>query len=287
MAEPYFTNLGEPHETVRFPGVHVDQIDLGDWTVSRFVGQPGWRWSKDVKPLVGGEWCQARHVGIMISGRFAIVLQDGTTFECGPDDVFDVPPGHDAWTVGNEPAVSIEWTGVRAFAGYRAGSRDRILATMLFTDVVESTELVARLGDVAWRDLLSSYYEAARASLERFRGKEINTTGDGFLATFEGPALALAFADAVRHAAQREDLQIRVGVHVGEVEKVGDDIRGVAVHEAARIMSVAGDGEILVSEMTRVLALTSGLEFEDRGLHPLKGLAGEWHLFAYVGRESS
>jgi class 3 adenylate cyclase len=154
--------------------------------------------------------------------------------------------------------------------------------TLLFTDLVSSTVLAGRLGDVAWRELLSRHFEAARGELERFGGREVTTTGDGLLATFNGPAQGLRCAAAIRRAASREGLQVRVGIHVGEVELVRADVRGVAVHEAARIMATADQGEILVSEITRIVSLASGRVFEDRGIHPLKGLPGEWQLFAYV-----
>ena len=157
-----------------------------------------------------------------------------------------------------------------------------MLATLLFTDIVESTALARRLGDVAWRTLLSAHFEAARAQFERYRGREVKTTGDGLLATFESPAQALHCAASIRRLANLEDLRVRAGVHVGEVEMVADDVRGVAVHEAARIMAAAGDDEILVSETTRALAMAAGLTFEDRGTHTLKGFDGDWHLFAYV-----
>jgi class 3 adenylate cyclase len=134
-----------------------------------------------------------------------------------------------------------------------------------------------------WRELLSTHLVGARAELERYGGRIVSTSGDGLLATFESPGQALRCAAAIRGIARRDGLEIRVGVHVGEVELVGDDVRGVTVHEAARIMAVAAPGEILVSETTRVLASSSGLEFEDRGAHELKGLEGEWRLAALVG----
>jgi class 3 adenylate cyclase len=154
--------------------------------------------------------------------------------------------------------------------------------TLLFTDVVDSTVTATRVGDAAWRDLLSRHYEMARAELERHNGREVNTTGDGLLATFDGPASALRCAAALRAASHREELRIRASVHVGEVELVGNDVRGVAVHEAARILGVAGADEILVSATTRALAGSAGLAFEPRGSRELKGLPGAWELYAYV-----
>jgi len=282
MGELRSKSLRTPDETIQFDGITEELVDVGDLTVGRTVHEPGWRWSTHVRPVVGGDWCQARHVGIVRSGRLGAALKDGTVVELGPDDVYDIPPGHDGYTIGEEPCVVYEWSGLRAFAGFRVGSHGRVLVTLLFTDLVGSTDVASRLGDVAWRDLLSRHLEAARAEFERFGGREVKTTGDGLLATFVGPARALHCAVAIGRAAMREGLHVRAGVHVGEVDLVGTDVRGVAVHEAARIMAKAGADEILVSEITRTLALTSGLVFEDRGTNRLKGLPGAWRLFAYV-----
>jgi class 3 adenylate cyclase len=282
VTSPYFKSFRDPDSTMEVEGVAERQVELGDLTVGRQRLDPGWRWSTHIRPHVGGDWCQARHVGVVLSGRLGIKLRDGTTFEVGPDDVFDIPPGHDGYVIGHEPVETIEWAGSRTFWGTRAGGHGRALATLLFTDLVDSTTLANRLGDAAWRTLLSEHFESVRTQLDRFRGREVKTTGDGFLATFEGPAQALEAAAAIRRAAKREDLHVRAAVHVGEVEIVGSDLRGVAVHEASRIMTEAGDDEILVSETTRLLAQTSRLEFEDRGSRTLKGLPGDWRLFAYV-----
>ena len=283
MAEFRRKNFGAPDEVIDVPGVSVQVVDLGDLTVGHMVNEPGWRWSTHMQPIVGGDWCQARHVGFIISGRLGIEWEDGTSAEFGPGDVFDIPPGHDGFTVGDEPCVQVEWTGLRAWAGFPTGIHSRVLATLLFSDLVGSTTLAAELGDMRWRELLSELYEASRAELERYGGREVDTTGDGMLARFEGPARALHCAAALHRCAERHHVQIRIGVHVGEVELVGADVRGIAVHEAARIMAAAGPGEILVSDLTRGLAGASGLRFEDRGVHELKGLDGEWHLSAFMG----
>ena len=233
---------------------------------------------------MGGEWCQARHVGVVISGRLGIDFSDGTSATFGPNDVFDIPPGHDGYTLGDETLVQIEWSGIRAWAGFPTGVHSRVLRTLLFTDLVDSTQIASRLGDARWRELLSEHFVGVRAELERFQGREVTTTGDGIVATFDGPARALHCAAAIRRRANADDLHIRAGVHVGEVELVGDDVRGVAMHEAARIMAAAGTDEILVSELTRALAGATELKFEDRGTRELKGLDGEWKLAAYVVR---
>lgn len=281
MADVLRKSVDEPDEVIDFPNIRTDVVHLGDLTVGRMVNQPGWRWSKDVRPAVGGEWCEIRHVGFMVSGRLGLDFRDGSSVIFGPGDVFDIPPGHDGYTVGDEPVVQIEWSGLRPWVNLGA-ARNRVLLTLLFADVVGSTEAATRFGDAAWRDLLSRYFEAVRGELERFGGREVNTTGDGMLVTFDGSARAIQCAAAIRRLARAHGLQLRVGVHVGEVEIVGADIRGVSVHEAARIMDKAGPGEIVVSELTRVLAGGAGLTFEDRGAHVLKGLDGEWRLAAYV-----
>src|SRR4029079_18834338 len=139
------------------PGVRTELVDLGDLTVGRMVNQPGWRWSTHIRPTGGGEWCQAPHVGIILSGRLGIDFPDGSSVVFGPGDVFDIPSGHDGYTVREEPGVQVEWTGIRACAGFSTGIRSRVLATLLFVDLVSSTELASRLGDGAWRELLSHY----------------------------------------------------------------------------------------------------------------------------------
>jgi class 3 adenylate cyclase len=282
MADVVSKSFGSPDDVVEFPNIRTRIVELGDLTVGELVSEPGWRWSEHVRPTVGGDWCQARHVGFVVSGSLGVDFMDGTRSTFEPGDVFDIPPGHDGYTVGDEPCVQVEWMGIRAWAGFPTGIHSRILATLLFTDLVDSTSLAAELGDARWRALLSEFFEASRHELERFGGREVDTTGDGMLATFEGPARALHCAAALQRCARDKGVQIRVGVHVGEVELVGKDVRGIAVHEAARVMAAAAPGEILVSDMTRALAGAAGLRFEDRGTHELRGLDGEWRLAAYV-----
>jgi class 3 adenylate cyclase len=287
MADALMKNLESPDHVIEFPAIRAGTVDIGDLTVGQLVSEPGWRWSTHVRPTVGGEWCQARHVGMIMSGRLGVEFPDGAKLELGPNTVFDIPPGHDGYTLGDESCVHIEWAGVRAFAGFPTGIHSRVLATLLFTDLIDSTETAARLGDARWRDLLSAHFEAARAELERFGGREVKTTGDGMLASFEGPARALQSAAAIRRVANREGLHIRAAVHVGEVELVGEDVRGRAAHEAARIMAAAGDDEILVSDVTRALVGAAGIMFEDRGTRSLKGLEGEWRLASLVAEPGS
>jgi len=161
-------------------------------------------------------------------------------------------------------------------------SPERFLATILFTDIVGSTDLAVRLGDRAWQRLVAAHHAAVRRELRRFRGREVDTAGDGFFATFEQPAQAVRAAEAIVEAVAKLGVLIRAGLHAGEAEAADQKIGGIAVHIANRVMSAAGPGEVLVSGTLRDLVAGSGLEFSDRGLQELKGVPGEWHLWALV-----
>jgi class 3 adenylate cyclase len=157
---------------------------------------------------------------------------------------------------------------------------DRTLSTVLFLDIASSTERAAALGDTRWRNVLNSYYAIVRNELSRFRGKEINTTGDSFLATFDGPGRAIRCALAIALAVRQLGVDVRAGVHTGECELMGDNIGGIAVHTGARIMAKAEPGSVLVSGTVKDLVSGSGIDFEDLGVHNLKGIPGDWRLFA-------
>ena len=157
---------------------------------------------------------------------------------------------------------------------------DRVLATVLFTDIVDSTRRAAEIGDRDWHALLDAHDAVVRSQLNRFRGREVNTSGDGFLAMFDGPQRAIRCAVAIRDAVQALGIEVRAGLHTGECEVRGDDIGGIGVHIGARVSALAGANEVLVSSTLRDLVIGSGLEFEERGAHELKGVPGEWHLFA-------
>jgi class 3 adenylate cyclase len=165
--------------------------------------------------------------------------------------------------------------------GHRAEvADDRVLATVLFTDIVDSTRRAAEMGDRDWHALLDAHDIIVRLQLGRFRGREVNTSGDGFLAMFDGPQRAIRCAMAIRDGVQALGIEVRAGLHTGECEVRGDDIGGIGVHIGARVSALAGPNEVLVSSTLRDLVIGSGLEFEDRGAHELKGVPGEWHLFA-------
>jgi class 3 adenylate cyclase len=160
---------------------------------------------------------------------------------------------------------------------------DRILTTLLFTDIVSSTERAAALGDHAWRSLLDAHDRTVREQLRRFRGKEINTTGDGFVASFDGPARAIRCGQAIVGATTKLGIELRIGLHTGECEVRGADLGGLAVHIAARIGSLAQPGQVLVSSTVKDLVAGSGIEFSDRQERELKGVPGTWTLFSVDG----
>ena len=177
----------------------------------------------------------------------------------------------------NEIADDIEQflTGTRAPVAV-----DRVLATVLFTDIVGSTEKAAALGDRRWRDLLDNHHATIRRNLARFRGREVKTTGDGILATFDGPARGVRCACAIAEEIRPLGLEVRAGLHTGECEMTDDDVGGIAVHIGARVAALAGAGEVLVSGTVKDLVAGSGLRFGDRGSQSLKGVLGEWRIFA-------
>jgi class 3 adenylate cyclase len=158
-------------------------------------------------------------------------------------------------------------------------AEDRIVTTLLFADIVRSTELAGELGDSRWLRLLESYYQLVHRQLERFRGHEIDTAGDGLFATFDGPARGVRCAQAISENANALGIDVRAGLHTGEVEIIGDKVGGVAVHIGARVAALAGAREVLVSRTVKDLIAGSGIRFNDHGTHALKGVEGEWQLF--------
>ena len=194
---------------------------------------------------------------------------------------FEQPGDHVLW-LGDTDALFEEieefLTGARG-----AADTDRVLATVLFTDLVGSTERAAALGDRRWQDLLHDHDLATRRELERYRGREIKSTGDGFLATFDGPARAIRCACAIRDEVHGLGVEIRAGLHTGEIEMLGRDVAGIAVHIGQRVSSLAPAGEVMVSSTVRDLVAGSGIQFEDRAEHELKGVPGTWRLFSVSG----
>ncbi len=254
-------------------------VELDDTVVGRMIYEPGWRWSVDIQPIAGTDTCQYHHLGITLSGRLRAQMPDGTELEIGPGDVFEIPPGHDAWVVGDEPWVSVDFEAMRTYGKQRDARDERTLASIVFTDIVDSTRRAEELGATRWRDLVGEHNRKASMAIDRHRGRLVKTTGDGVLAQFDGAERAVRAAAAIREAAKGLGLEIRAGVHTGEVQTVAGDVRGIAVHTAARIMADAESGEILVSATVMDLLDGSGLAFEDAGIHELKGLHGARQLY--------
>jgi class 3 adenylate cyclase len=229
-----------------------------------------------------GDGSRVRVWSGVVSGHLHVEMTDGASLEVMGGDAFEIPPGHDAWVIGDEPWVSVDWAGRRLFARSPKEISDRIFTTVVFTDLSGSTEMLNRLGDAQWRLLLAEHNEAVRADIERFDGREMKTTGDGFFILFDSPARAVRGAAAMLDTATAHGLTARAGIHAGEVELQGDEVRGIAVHAAARILEAAQPGEVLVSTTIRDLLSDSGLEFVDRGEFELRGLDGRRSLAALV-----
>ncbi|MDQ3880738.1 MAG: hypothetical protein M3295_06680 [Chloroflexota bacterium] len=274
-------SLDAPDDSRQIEKAVTQVVTVGSVTIGRGILEPGWRWSTHVQPLMGTPSCPVHHLNLILAGRFMVRMDDGQEVEFNAGDVADVPPGHDAWVVGDEPVTILDVFGNAGELGLPAGHQ-RIVTTVLMSDIVASTAMVSRLGDAAWKGRLAEHNRVIRTQLDRYRGREINTTGDGFVATFASAIGALQCAAAIRDATRRIGLEIRVGVHTGEVELLGDDIGGVAVHATARIMSLGGASEVIVSSVARGLAEGSGLRFEERGRHAVKGLEQPVEVYALV-----
>src|SRR5581483_119995 len=193
MARPEAKSLRTPEQVRRFPNGRIETVAHNETTIGRFILEPGWHWSRDVGPIARTRSCQIHHQGVVLRGRLRIQTDAGDVCEIGPDDAYDIPPGHDATVGGDEPFEAIEFASARIFAAPADG--ERVLAAVLCTDIVDSTAHLRRLGDSGWRDLLLEHNHRTRLELNRFRGREIQTTGDGFLAVFDGPARAVRCAE--------------------------------------------------------------------------------------------
>jgi class 3 adenylate cyclase len=276
----YVRPLSSPDEVIELDLVRSALIDFGGLTVSHDVHQPGWRWSTHIKPVVGTESCQTHHIGVVIRGRMHLALDDGTELEAGPLDLIDVPPGHDAWVVGNEPLEMISWSGGKTWLAPVTSLGERVLATLLLSDIVDSTGTATRVGDRSWNELLGDFQFRTRDVIGRYRGRIIEFAGDGVLVMFDGAARAIRCASALHAMAADLGLVVRSGLHTGEVELAEDSIRGLVIHAASRILALAEPNEILLSDTTASLAGDSGMSFEDRGEHELRGLPEKRRLFA-------
>lgn len=271
-------SLDRPDGAIAFPRGEGAHARVGAFTVGRAILQPGWRWSEDVQPNVGTPSCEVHHFHIVLRGSFAVRMDDGQEAEFVAGDVCDIPPGHDAWVVGDEIAEILDIAGNVAEFGTPALHTGTVV-TLLMTDIVGSTDLADRVGDPAWRQVLERHNRIVRAQLDRFRGMEIATTGDGFLATFSSALAALHAARAITAEVLACGVQVRIGVHTGEVEASPGDVKGLAVHATSRIMAVGGASEVVVSDVVRALSAGGPFEFDPLGEHRLKGIAAPLELF--------
>src|SRR5215217_3508385 len=228
---PRIKNLSAADETLALPKGWASTVRIGELVVGRLELEPGWRWSTHVRPIAGTASCKFHHVGVVLSGAVDGRMDDGTPFGVRPGDVFDIPPGHDNWVVGDASAVMVVWGGWRGWGKPPVG--ERILTTILMTDIADSTHRASAIGDAAWDQLLDRHHALVREVLERYRGTEIDTAGDGFLTMFDGAARAVQAALEIRVAVRDIGLDIRAGVHTGEVElvpgadrRVGSRLRG-------------------------------------------------------------
>jgi len=268
----------EADERNEFDEGFVDLVSIGSVTFGQETLTPHWRWSKHVRPIAGTERCEFHHVGYQLSGRWIVEDRDGFQLEVKPGDIFDTPPGHDAWVIGDEPCVTIDFQGIADWAV--RGPALRTLTTVLFTDIVDSTGTIARIGDVAWRTLKSQYDEKFSSVLAGYDGTLGDTSGDGALARFGSAAAAVRAAQAIVASADRVGLPTRAGIHTGEVELKENEVSGMAVHIGARVMALAGPGEVLVTSTTRDLTVDSGFSFQEKGTFELKGVTGARTVYA-------
>jgi hypothetical protein len=222
-------DFGEPEAVVTYPLGATYQVRLAGTVISRHVLQPGWSWEKHAKPMVGTASCELYHRGVVVRGRMGVRTEEGEVVILEPNQVFDLMPRHVTWVEGDEELEMVDWAGGAGFDP-RLGDERRTMATILFTDIVDSTVLARNAGDVAWERTLAMHNDVVRGVLTGFGGREINTVGDSFLITFDGAERAIRCGLALIEALAAINVPIRVGIHSGEVVLSSDDIRGVAVH---------------------------------------------------------
>lgn len=274
-------DLSRPEAMVSYPLGETHQVRLAGTVISRIVLQSGWNWLEHAQPMVGTPSCGLYHWGVVLTGRLGIRTDAGEELVIGPDHVFDIAPGHVIWVEGGDELVMLDWAGGAGFGVVPGSSGLRVIRTILFTDIVDSTGRAQRRGDVAWKRTINMHDDVVRSVLTSFGGEEMGTAGDSFLALFESAERAIRCALALVEALAAIGISIRAGIHTGEVIVANEQVHGVAVHVAARIVGQAGPGEMLVSRVTRELADDGReLAFETRGNHRLKGVEHDHELFA-------
>jgi class 3 adenylate cyclase len=277
-------DLRRPDAVVTYPLGENHQVRLAGTVVSRIVLQPGWSWMEHARPLVGTSSCDLYHRGVVLTGRLGVRTDAGEERVIGQDHVFDIGPGHVIWVDGEDELVMLDWAGGAGFGVAPGAGGLRVIRTILFTDIVDSTGRAQRRGDRAWRRTLDMHDDVVRGVIKTFGGEEMGTAGDSFLVLFDSAERAIRCALELGGALGAIGIPIRSGLHSGEVILADEQVRGVAVHVAARIVAKAAPGEVLVSAVTRELAEGGqALSFEARGPHSLKGVDREHELFAASG----
>jgi class 3 adenylate cyclase len=281
-------DLRRPEAVVSYPLGENRQVRLAGTVVSRIVLQPGWSWQEHARPMVGTASCELYHRGVVLAGHLGVRTVAGEELVIGPDHVFDIGPGHVIWVEGDDELVMLDWAGGAGFGVAPGTGGLRVIRTMLFTDVVDSTGQAQRRGDVASRRTLDMHDDVVRSTLMTFGGEEMGTAGDSFLVLFDSAERAIRCALALVEALAAIGVSIRAGIHSGEVILADEQVRGVAVHVAARILAEAAPGEVLVSAVSRELAEGGqALAFEARGWHRLKGVEREHELFAVTAAQGA
>ena len=283
------TSRGDTDLKYIAPSAHRDPEFVAQWSRhARSVGGPA------VRRAIGEQmvFTDVRHVLPAVQAPTLVLYRRGDRYAGKPHAAYLADhisgaklvelPGEDNLIYSGDSDADVDEIEEFLTGARHPADTDRVLATVLFTDIVGSTERAAKLGDRKWRRVLDSHDMAVRRQLERFRGKEVNTAGDGFLAIFDGPGRAIQCACAIRNAVSALDIEVRAGLHTGEVELRGEDVAGMAVHIGSRVSALAGAGEVLVSSTVKDLVAGSGIEFDDRGEHELKGVPGPWRLFSVV-----
>lgn len=260
------------------PGGRVEMVELDDRVVARITWEPGWRWSDVMPAITGTQFCQSHHVGYVLEGALRVQMADGVELEFHAGDVLEIPPGHDAWVVGEERVVTVDFEAMRGFAKADGRTR-RQLASVLMTDIVDSTARAIALGPTAWQDVITRHNERAERAIAGFDGRMVKTTGDGVIGLFDSVESAVRAAVVIGAAVEPLGVEIRAAVHTGEIEMSAGDVRGVVVHTVARMMAVGNAGDVIVSTTVRDVLDGTDLEFEDAGRHELKGLPGDRQVY--------
>ena len=285
MAGAQKKNLDSPDERLEFEGVAANVVQVADAAISRNVFQPGAHCALGGRRLLGNhraeESCQAHHSGVVLEGRLHIEMDDGSVLDVGPNEVYDIPPGHDGWTTSEQPLLAINWSGVRSWLP-EPESGDRVARDVaLHRHRWVHRELAVQLGDTAWRELLGRHFRDVRNVLDRHRGREVTTTGDGFLAVFDGAARAVRAALSIRDGARRARDRVSGPASTpGKSRSSGTMCGGSPCTRPPASRRPHRAAEILVSATTCQLASGSGFTFEERGERALKGLAEPRLLFA-------